>query len=105
MKRKFTSIAAVILPLLLAACGPSAGSIPTVTPTGSAADGAAGGAAAGTPTSATGGTGASGGAAGGTEITVGYSGGASIEPYFKQVFDQAAKDLPGIRIRPVVYAT
>ena len=38
-------------------------------------------------------------------ITLGYAGGANIDPYYNHVIAAAEKALPGIVVKPVVYAT
>ncbi|GEM_PF-942497 len=38
-------------------------------------------------------------------ITLGYAGGTNINPYYNHVIAAAEKALPGIRVKPVVYAT
>lgn len=40
-----------------------------------------------------------------TEITVGYSGGGAMDGYMEQLLDRAAKELPDVTIKPVVYPT
>ncbi len=38
-------------------------------------------------------------------ITLGYAGGANVDPYYKNVIAAAEKQLPGITVKQVVYAT
>jgi multiple sugar transport system substrate-binding protein len=38
-------------------------------------------------------------------VTLGYAGGANVDPYYKNVIAAAEKQLPGITVKQVVYAT
>jgi multiple sugar transport system substrate-binding protein len=50
-------------------------------------------------------SGASSAAANTVTITLGYAGGANIDPYYNHVVAAAEQALPGIKVKPVVYAT
>ena len=49
--------------------------------------------------------GASGAPAKTVTITLGYAGGANIDPYYNHVIAAAEKALPGVKVKQVVYAT